>query len=161
MHHDKAPAHTSLLVREFSDKSNIITMSQPPYSSVVAPCDFFLFPIIKTTLKEPLSKKNLRLSFYWHIIDDIKSASLKVLKFIPNIKFEKCFEDWKKPWHNCTKSDGDYFEGNNINVDKNYSYLNTPRTYFFLSLMHPSLSVYYISITYFDYIYTSLSVLSE
>ena len=34
-------------------------------------------------------------------IDDIKSASLKELKAIPKIEFEKCFEDWKKRWHKC------------------------------------------------------------
>ncbi|EFN69735.1 hypothetical protein EAG_10056, partial [Camponotus floridanus] len=23
----------------------------------------------------------------------------------------KCFEDWKKRWHKCIISEGDYFEG--------------------------------------------------
>ena len=51
-------------------------------------------------------------------IDDIKSASLKELKAIPKIEFEKRFEDWKERWHKCIISKEDYFEGDNINADE-------------------------------------------
>ncbi|PNF37233.1 hypothetical protein B7P43_G00377 [Cryptotermes secundus] len=108
LHHDNAPAHTSLLVREFLAKNNTVTMPQPPYSPDMAPCDFFLFPKIKRTLK----------GRRFTSIDDIKSASLKELKAIPKIEFEKCFDDWKKRWCKCIISNGDYFEGDNINVDE-------------------------------------------
>ena len=108
LHHDNAPAHASLLVHEFLAKNNTVTMPQPPYSPDMAPCNFFLFPKIKRTLK----------GRRFAAIDDIKSASLKELKAIPKIEFEKCFEDWKKPWHKCIISNGDYFEGDNINVDE-------------------------------------------
>ena len=101
LHHDNAPAHTSSLVREFLAKNNIVTI----YSPDIAPCDFFLFPKIKRTLKG-------------RRITAIKSASLKELKAMPKIEFEKCFEDWKKRWHKCMISNGDYFEGDNINVDE-------------------------------------------
>jgi len=83
-------------------------MPQPPYSPDMAPCDFFLFPKIKITLK----------GRRFTSIDDIKSASLKDLQAIPKIEFQKCFEDWKKRWHKCIISSGDYFEGNNIDVDE-------------------------------------------
>ena len=85
-----------------------LTMPQPPYSPDMAPCDFFLFPKIKKTLK----------GRRFTAIDDIKSASLKELKAIPKIEFEKCFEDWKKRWRKCIISNGDYFEGDNINLHK-------------------------------------------
>ena len=85
-----------------------LTMPQPPYSPDMAPCDFFLFPKIKRTLK----------GRRFTAIDDIKSASLKELKAIPKIEFEKYFENWKKRWHKCIISNGDYFEGENINVDE-------------------------------------------
>jgi hypothetical protein len=42
LHHDNAPYHAALSVREFLAKHSI---------SVVAPCDFFLFPGLKSTLK--------------------------------------------------------------------------------------------------------------
>ena len=106
MHHDNAPAQTSLLIREFLAKNN--TMPQPPYSPDMAPCHFFLFPKIKRTLK----------GRRFTAIDDIKSASLKELKAITKIEFQKCFEDWKKRWHKCIISNGDYFEGDNINADE-------------------------------------------
>ena len=85
-----------------------LTMPQSPYSPEMAPCDFFLFPKIKRTLK----------GRRFTDIDDIKSASLKELKALPKIEFKKCFEDWKKRWHKCIISNGDYFEGDNINVDE-------------------------------------------
>ena len=85
-----------------------LTMRQLPYLPDMAPCDFFLFPKIKRTLK----------SRRFTAIDDIKSASLKELKAIPKIEFKKCFEDWKKRWHKCIISNGDYFESDNINVDE-------------------------------------------
>ncbi|UYV76060.1 hypothetical protein LAZ67_13002356, partial [Cordylochernes scorpioides] len=37
LHHDNAPAHTSLLVREFLAKNNTLMMPQPPYSPDLAP----------------------------------------------------------------------------------------------------------------------------
>ena len=74
----------------------------------MAPCDFFIFPKIKRTSK----------GRHFTAIDDIKSASLKELKAILKIEFEKCFEDWKKRWHTCIISNGDYFEGDNINIDE-------------------------------------------
>ena len=42
------------------------------------------------------------------MIEEIKTASLE----------EKCFEDWKKCWHKCIISEGDYFEGDNIGIDE-------------------------------------------
>ena len=39
-HHDNAPAHTSLLVLEFSAKNNTIMLPQPPYSPDLAPVTF-------------------------------------------------------------------------------------------------------------------------
>ena len=108
LHHDNGPAHTSLLVREFLAKNNTVTMPQPPYSLDMVPCDFFLFSKIKRTLK----------GRRFTAIDDIKSASLKELKAMPKIEFEKFFEDWKKCWHKCIISNGDYIKGDNINVDE-------------------------------------------
>ena len=83
--------HCFMLVRDFLAKNNTVTMPQPQYSPDMAPCDFFLFPKIKRTLK----------GRRFTGIDDIESASLKELKAIPKIEFEKCLEDWKEGWHKC------------------------------------------------------------
>ena len=51
LHHDKAPAHTSLLRREFLAKNNTLVMAQPSYSPDLVPCDFFVFPKLKWPMK--------------------------------------------------------------------------------------------------------------
>ncbi|UYV72453.1 hypothetical protein LAZ67_9003204, partial [Cordylochernes scorpioides] len=89
LHHDNAPAHTSLL---------------SPYSPELAPCDFFLFP----KLKRPMKRRR------YATLDEIKTASKEELKNIFLNDFLKCFEDWKNRWHKCIISHGDYFEGNKI-----------------------------------------------
>ena len=64
------------------------------------------FPIPKTA--RPMKGKRLA------TIDEIKSESKKELMTIPKSAFQKCFEDWKKDWHKCIISEGDYFEGDKM-----------------------------------------------
>ena len=51
LHHDNAPAYASLLICSYLAKHQISVLPHPPYSSDLAPADFFLFPKFKTTLK--------------------------------------------------------------------------------------------------------------
>ena len=51
LHHDNAPAHTSLVMREFLTKNNVTTVPHPAYSPDLAPCDFYVFPKMKLRLK--------------------------------------------------------------------------------------------------------------
>ena len=51
LQHDNAPAHTALSIREFLAKKNISVLPHPPYSPDLAPCDFYLFPKLKSKLK--------------------------------------------------------------------------------------------------------------
>jgi len=52
LHHDNAPAHTSLVVTEFlSKKYKVTTVPHLAYSSDLAPCDFYVFPKIKLRSK--------------------------------------------------------------------------------------------------------------
>ena len=51
-------------------------------------------------------------------IDEIKTASKEELNKITKNDFWKCFEDWKKRWHKCIISNGDYFEGDHIDIDE-------------------------------------------
>ena len=43
-HQDNAPVYNSILVTDYLTKMGIKTVSQPPYSPDLAPCDFCLFP---------------------------------------------------------------------------------------------------------------------
>ena len=47
LHHNNAPAHKALLVRQFLTKKSILILEQPPNSPDLALCDFFLFPKLK------------------------------------------------------------------------------------------------------------------
>ena len=47
LHHDNAPAHSFLSMRQFLAERNVPTLEQSPYSPDLAPCDFFLFPKLK------------------------------------------------------------------------------------------------------------------
>jgi len=51
LHHDNAPAHTSLVVREFLTKNNMTKFPHAAYSPDLAPCDFYVFPKMKLRLK--------------------------------------------------------------------------------------------------------------
>jgi histone-lysine N-methyltransferase SETMAR len=51
LHHDNAPAHRAVITNEFLAKQNIPSLSHPPYSPDLPPCDFFLFPQLKKTMK--------------------------------------------------------------------------------------------------------------
>ena len=49
---------------------------------------------------------------------EIQAESKKALKAIPEIEFNKCFDDWEKRWPKCIVSGGDYLEGDEIDLDK-------------------------------------------
>ena len=101
LHRNNAPAHTALSIRQFLAERNIATLKHPPYSPDLAPCDFFLFPKIKSVLK----------GTHFSDIDSIKMAATTELKKIPENAFQECFESWKKQMHKCFQVEGDYFEG--------------------------------------------------
>ena len=81
MHHNKAPAHTALSVREFLATKQINVLEHPAYSPDLAPSDFFLFPKIQEILK----------GRRFDDIDDI-SSTMATLKAIPQNQFQNCFE---------------------------------------------------------------------
>jgi transposase len=51
LHHDNAPAHSTALVQAVLAKRHITQVCQTRYSPDLAPCDFWLFPKLKSPLK--------------------------------------------------------------------------------------------------------------
>jgi hypothetical protein len=51
LHHDNAPAYSTALMQAFLAKHHITQVCQPPCSPDLAPCDFWLFPKLKSLLK--------------------------------------------------------------------------------------------------------------
>jgi transposase len=98
LHHDDAPAHMSLLIREFLAKHETTLIPEPPYSPDLTPVDFSLFQRLKSTLKG-------------RRFQTIEEISLRDLHAIP----QNAFQNWKKRWERYINSGGEYFEG-----DKSY-----------------------------------------
>jgi hypothetical protein len=82
LHHDNAPAHDMLAVWEFLAKKSILKLDHPMYSPDLAPCNFWLLPKLKTTLK----------GHRFSDIADILEHATTILNSIPKEEFQKCFE---------------------------------------------------------------------
>ena len=102
LHHDNAPAHAALSVRQFLATKQVTILDHPPYSPDLAPCDYF-FPKLKGTIK----------GTRFEGVEDIKSNVTSFLKRITKEDFAECFQAWRRRMEKCTEVQGDYFEGNN------------------------------------------------
>jgi len=69
-HHDSATVHTALSVQQLVANNNMTVTTHPPYSPDLAPCDFFLFPRMK-------SRMNGKRFAY---VREVKKKTLRVLK---------------------------------------------------------------------------------
>ena len=72
-----------------------------PHSPDLVPCDFWLFP----KLKSPLKGKRFQ------TVSEIQENTTGRLMAIPTKDVAECFEQWKRPWENWVRSQGAYFEG--------------------------------------------------
>ena len=100
-HHNNAPAHNALSIRQFLAEKNITVLEQPPYSPDLAPCDFFLFPKLKGVIK----------GTRFEDVEAIKRAVTTELRGIPEESFQQCIEAWQRRMEKCIRLEGDYFEG--------------------------------------------------
>ena len=86
LHHDNALCCTSLLVWQFLSNKNITVCPHPPYSPDLAPCDFWLFPKVKMTMK---GKR-------FESIQDIEAAMTAQLKTLTKEDLQNCFRKWQE-----------------------------------------------------------------
>ncbi|GFV60691.1 putative transposase [Trichonephila clavipes] len=93
-------------LNRFLASKNIPVAPQPPYSSDLSPCDFFLFPKLKNHLK----------GHHFGTLENIQTAVTDQLKAIPISEFHQCYEEWKKRLQRCVASEGSYFEGDNVEL---------------------------------------------
>ena len=105
LHHDNAPAHTSLVVREFLTKNNVSTVPHPAYSPDMAHCDFYVFPKMKLRLK----------GRRFASIEEVQAESQQILNTLTPADFSECFQKWQNRWDRCIQAQGDYFEGDGGN----------------------------------------------
>ena len=81
-HQLNAPPHKTKKVQEFFMKKQICVIEHPLYSSDLSPCDYFLFPKLKTAMKG---------SFY-DDVPTIQASVTQVLKNIPKTEFKKSMD---------------------------------------------------------------------
>ena len=77
-HQNNAPAHT---VTHFLAKNGMVLLPHAPYLSDLAPCDFFLFPRMKRSMKG-------------HRFDNIEEVMKKIrkeLSAVPKDDYKKMF----------------------------------------------------------------------
>jgi len=53
---------------------------------------------------------------HWDDVETIKRETTRQLKSLTSEDFEGCFEQWKRRWDKCITIDGDYFEGDKIDL---------------------------------------------
>lgn len=107
LHHDNASPHTSAPTTKKLKEWSITTLEHPPYSPDLAPCDFALFPKLKSQIR----------GVNFASLDDLKAACQKTLLSLPQSFFEDSMHDMILRWQKCAHVNGEYFEGDHIVVE--------------------------------------------
>ena len=96
-HQDNAPVHNSILVTDYLTKMGINTVPQLPYSPGLTPCDFWLFPKLR--------------SCRYETIEEMKDAVTKVIDTLTQEDFHGALKKLLEWYNKCIAGKGDYFEG--------------------------------------------------
>ena len=80
---------------------NISVFEHPPYSPDLDPCDFYLFPKIKSVLK----------GTHFVSVENVKAKTAEILNSLTEHDLRNCFERWQHRMQLCVNSEVDYFEG--------------------------------------------------
>jgi hypothetical protein len=91
LHHDNAPCHTLLVVKQFLTEKNIPFIIQTSYSLNLTSSDFWLFPTLKMGLKGTC----------FATMEDIKSSATAELWKIPKEALHWCFQQGQDQWNKC------------------------------------------------------------
>ena len=100
LHMDNARPHTSRQTSDFIAQTKVKTLSHPPYSPDLAPCDFFLFPKLKDLLKGKTYSSD----------EELTEALESALATFNRSFISDMFEEWVKRCNRCVEVGGQYFE---------------------------------------------------
>ena len=82
-------------------KNRIVTINHSPYSSDMAPWDFYLSGKLHSAMK---GKR-------YADVDAIQKSSTAILNAIPKDDLQKSFDNLLDRANHCIQCEGDYFEG--------------------------------------------------
>jgi hypothetical protein len=100
--------HTALSVCEFLANKSIPVLLHAPYSPDLSPCDFYLFPKLKSRVK----------GHHFPTLDSMQKAVTNTTKTLTEADFQSSYEAWKICRAKCVASEGCYFEGDNVDIDE-------------------------------------------
>ena len=104
LHHDNAVPHKGHITQTstYLDDNGIRLMKYPPYSPNLAPCDFWLFAKIKSSIAEkPFSR-----------IQDLVKAVYSEVRATPASRNRECFQKWRMRMQTMYRSPGKLLWGN-------------------------------------------------
>ena len=99
--HDNASSHTARAVQALIDSYGWETLSHPPYSPDLSPCDFHLFPAFKRPMR------GVRFGSLEEVITTADRCIRQAFLSNPTGGIQKLPERWNR----VIESAGDYFEG--------------------------------------------------
>ena len=99
-HQLNAPPYKTKKVSEFFMKKQICVIVHLLYLPDVLPCDYFLFPKLKTAMKGD----------FYDDVPTIQAAIKQVLKNIPKTEFKKSIDKLVDRSKRCIELNGSYFE---------------------------------------------------
>ena len=100
LHHDNASVHSAKATVQFLEESRVQTIGHPPYSPDLAPCDFYLFPMVKEKLRgRKFPTPNDAVDEFQRVVEEIDPEEWK-----------NCFKKWFKRMERCIECEGRYFE---------------------------------------------------
>ncbi len=107
LHHDNASPHTSDFTLRKLQEWKVQTLDHPPNLPDLAPCNFALFPKLKSTLR---GRK-------FDNIKQVQAAANESLKMLPKSVFDDAIHNMVLRWQKCVAANGEFFEGDNVQVD--------------------------------------------
>ena len=100
LHDDNARPHRAWITNEFLFENHVESYPNPPYSPELSPCDFFLFPKLKSQLR----------GVQFHDDNEMLAALDQAIGSLTRNDFQNCFADWFDRMKNCIDAQGQYFE---------------------------------------------------
>lgn len=98
IHHDNGRPHVHKDVISYLVLEGMKIMPHPPNSPDLAPCDFWLFDLIKENLADQKDSESLR------------SAVNEFMYSLSKEEYKKTFDKWLQRMQLCVDNEGDYFE---------------------------------------------------
>jgi len=82
--------HSVFSIQRFLTEKKITILQHLPFSSDLAPCKFYLFPKIKSSLE----------GTYYQKANDVKMKTAELLKGLTESDWQHCFQEWQRRMQN-------------------------------------------------------------